>query len=493
MSFEDFKEKKVLIAPLSPITNKLANYLQIEYQMDVIGYIDSFKDGENIIKPKDIRNYNFDVIFIFSPNHFEPIYKTIKTYVSSKNIYKIDVSNNKNYMFEDRLKIMKGTIKKKFVYFNNKNKQIFLKKLSKFMDFIGYKRKKSLFIAEGFIDSNIKHIYLYYIKNKKNAILLTDNKQHYQELKKNNLPVVKLFSWKGYFYTALAKKIYLDHFILDYLEYISNKQITIQLWHGTPLKPIRDRSKFKYTYFISTSDFINKQVFKNVFQSNKFLNYGYPRNDILLTDKEDKLDLILCDNDIYSKVLKNKEENQIVIIYMPTFRENGFDKFPLDFKKLNDDMKKINAYFYVKLHPYVLDKYRDSIKEENYSNVVFYNTSGDIYPILKYVDILITDYSSIAYDFLLLDRPIIFFNYDFDEYVQARKADLGEDLLFDYNEFSPGKKVQTQIDLIKEIVNLKYGNDNFSLHRKKIRNLFFDYVDGKSCERIEKLLKDKKS
>ncbi|ACM92915.1 putative glycerol phosphotransferase [Nautilia profundicola AmH] len=489
MSFEKFKGKRVLIAPYSPLTEKFAKYLKEKFDINSEIYIDSYKEGDKLIKPEDIKNYEIDAVFIFSPNHFDEIYKTIKKYADKNKIYKIDLNSKKEYIYFTHIDILTTKTKDKIAQVRNKNKKKFLKVLSKLLDLIKYKRKISIFIAEGFVDANIKHMYLYYIKNKKDAVLLTDNEEQYKELLKYNLPVVKLFSWRGYLYTALAKKIYLDHFILDYLDYVSNKQITIQLWHGIPIKPIRDRSKYNYNFVVSTSNFLNKEVFKKVFNAKKYLNYGYPRNDILLNKKVNELDLILSDKQIYKQVLENKRDGKTIIIYMPTFRENGFELFPLNFKKLNEEMQKTNAVFYVKLHPYVLDKYRDSIKEENYSNVIFYNTSGDVYPILKYVDILVTDYSSIMYDFLLLNRPMIFFNYDFEEYVEARKRDLGEDLLFDYYKFTPGPKVRTQSELVEEIDNVIRGKDDFKSNREKIKNLFFDFADENSAKRIFSLEK----
>jgi CDP-glycerol glycerophosphotransferase (TagB/SpsB family) len=281
----------------------------------------------------------------------------------------------------------------------------------------------------------------------------------------------------------LAKIIYLDHFIIDYLEYISKSQITIQLWHGIGPKPMQDRSRFSYTYFSSPSKWINETVSKKIFKANSYLNLGYPRNDILLKNEE-KLDLLLCDMNIYNSIHKNKDDNTSIVLYMPTFRENGFSAFPLDFKTLNKSMEEQNIKFYVKLHPYVLSKYRDTIKEQTFSNIIFYNTAGDIYPILKYIDILITDYSSIAYDFLLLNKPIIFFNYDYIEYKQAREASAEKEFLLDYEKDTPGQKVQTQIELINEMAKILEGNDLYSEARIEIRNKLFDYTDGNSCSRI---------
>ncbi len=471
-----FKNKQILIAPYSHLTNKLAAFLKSNLNIEVIGFIDSNKIRNNIYKKEDIKELTFDNLLIFSPNHFQVIYTTLKKHLPIKNIYKIDLINNR-YISFNYTELISQNINSFLTKLYSKSKKLFLKNLSLFIDKFNIKRKLSVFIAEDFIDANIKHLFLYYIKNDKKAILITNNALQILELKKYKLPVAKLYSWQGYFYTALAKKIYLDHFILDYLEYTSSLQITIQLWHGVGLKPIQDRSNFYYNYFISTSKWTNETNFQKVFKAKEFLNLGYPRNDILLKNNEDKLDLILCDMNIYNSIQDNRKNKIKTILYMPTFRENGFDSFPLDFKILNKSMITLNAVFYVKLHPFVLNQYRDSIKKEKFSNIIFYNTQGDIYPILKYIDILVTDYSSIAYDFLFLDRPIIFFNYDYDEYIKIRGNRNNNKFLFDYYDYTPGVKVQTQDTLVYEIRNLVENKDLYTKHREQIKNKFFDYIN----------------
>ena len=150
-----------------------------------------------------------------------------------------------------------------------------------------------------------------------------------------------------------------------------------------------------------------------VVQAKKHLNLGYPRNDLLLKEHE-KLDLLFVNLEIYNLAKENK-----VIVYMPTHRESepsfgnkSVKELPLDLEKLNDFMKKQNAFFILKLHPFVSKLYEN----KNFSNIVFYESQSDIYPVLKYTDILITDYSSVYFDFLLIDKPIIFFDYDYEEY-----------------------------------------------------------------------------
>jgi CDP-glycerol glycerophosphotransferase (TagB/SpsB family) len=105
-------------------------------------------------------------------------------------------------------------------------------------------------------------------------------------------------------------------------------------------------------------------------------------------------------------------------------------------------------------------------------------------PLLFYSDILITDYSSIYFDFLLMDRPMIFYNYDYDDYKDKR------DFLFSYEDNTPGPKVQTQGELLVAIEKYLNNPELDSEIRTKIKNRFHKYPDGKACERTYKLIKE---
>ena len=480
---DKLRGKKVFITPYSPISRKLERFLIKNLEINSLGFIDKSKVEENISKIDILEKVSFDFIVIFSPNHFKEIYKTCLTKTSKNKILKIDFLNN-NYFILDGRKIFLEKINKEIFNKIHNLKKLFFKVFSKFIDFLNIKRDLYLFIGEDHIDSNIKHLYLYYLKSGKKSIILTNNQQQLKELKDNNLPAIKLFSFYGYIKSAFAKAIFLDHFIIDYLEYCSKKQLKIQLWHGVGLKPIRDRSFFNYDYFVSPSQWTNETNFQKVFEAKQFLNLGYPRNDVLLKEKIEKNDLIFCDKKIYNQILEDKKSGLKVVLYMPTFRENGFDSFPLSFDIFNESVKKLKVKFYIKLHPYVLNQYLDSIESfKEYSNIVFYNTQGDIYPILKNIDILVTDYSSIAYDFMFLNKPIIFFIYDYDEYINVREEGIGNKFLFDFYEYTAGDKVKTEIELVDSILkNIKI--DDYNGERIVIRDKFFDYVDSSSSKRI---------
>ena len=134
----------------------------------------------------------------------------------------------------------------------------------------------------------------------------------------------------------------------------------------------------------------------------------------------------------------------------------------------------------MKLHPLMADQ----IHTQNLSHIVYYAPECDIYPALSLVDCLITDYSSIYFDYLLLDRPIIFFPYDFDHYAADERK-----LLFDYIDMAPGQLCKTQIEL-QEALSAP-DTEYWATRRNEVRNKVFDHLDDKAGQRLYNFLRDK--
>ena len=154
---------------------------------------------------------------------------------------------------------------------------------------------------------------------------------------------------------------------------------------------------------------------------------------------------------------------------MPTHRESASSigsatppLLPLDLPYLEEFCSKNNLIFILKLHPFVMQFQENFAPTEGFTNILFHDAVSDIYPLLKYTDLLITDYSSIYFDFLLLDRPIIFFNYDYDEY----SSNMGG-FVYDYCENAPGLQVNTQDHMQIAILKSLRGDAPFSKQRKK--------------------------
>ena len=128
---------------------------------------------------------------------------------------------------------------------------------------------------------------------------------------------------------------------------------------------------------------------------------------------------------------------------------------------------------------------KDFDSPKGFTNVYFHSTQGDIYPTLKYTDLLVTDYSSIYFDFLLLDRPIVFYDYDFKEYINNMGG-----FFYNYEENAPGIKVKTQKEMQDAVIQSLSCMDSFAEQRKLVSDRFHTYKDEYSSNRIiESVLK----
>jgi len=335
---------------------------------------------------------------------------------------------------------------------------------------------------------NAKYFYLFLINNTNEKVYwITSSKREYDLLHSMNLPVVMFPSIKGIYLTLRAKYSF-HHYGSDQINYILQRgQVQFDFWHGTAIKrmrydvagepplPTTGYKKFmckgSAEYIFSTSSYLSKNIIQGAFATtlDKILNFGYPRTDIFgLSDDEN---IEFCKK--YSKELLpyiNKCSSfSNVLLYMPTFRDDDPDYFVkanIDFERMSKALKKINGIFFLKLHPLTkITKIRE------YDNILQISSDVDIYPFLRYTNYLITDYSSIFYDYLLLNKEIIYIPYDFDHYVKSRK------LYFKYDDITPGKKYYTFGEFIDDIPNLhklNFKEERDELSVKFIEDYHFD-------------------
>ncbi len=280
----------------------------------------------------------------------------------------------------------------------------------------------------------------------------------------------------------------ISKYIIDCNRFIfkTNKnQLRIHLTHGTPIKYAGDYCAYcgKLDYVIQISDYfteITKSLFK--VSDNMVLSTGFPRNDILLKKN----------NCIFFREIKRKK----TICWFPTYRNHkshssGKNSFPYgipgvnnekELKELNNYLKKEDVLLVIKLHPAedtsILKKLDfDYIKLLDDSIFDIDHTS--LYHYLSNVDALITDYSSVYYDFLLTKRPIGLAICDIDEYIKTTKI-----IFDDYEEGVAGEYIYSFKDLLTFIHNLATGNDISYENRMKKITLYHKYLDDKSADRI---------
>lgn len=242
---------------------------------------------------------------------------------------------------------------------------------------------------------------------------------------------------------------------------VKGKNMYVQTWHGTPLKrlgldiknvtmPGTDTNKYRenfkneaarWDYLISPNAY-STEIFRSAFAyEGEILEIGYPRNDILL----------LPDNSEKIKQIRKKltiAENQKVILYAPTWRDNQFIKkgaykFDNQFPFTEILEQESDTIILTRLHYLVAEQF----DPKQYGNrVIDVSNYEDISHLYLIADLLITDYSSVMFDFALTKKPMIFYMYDLDSYGQEIRG-FYEGVL---NQL-PGPIIQKRADLISEI------------------------------------------
>ena len=276
---------------------------------------------------------------------------------------------------------------------------------------------------------------------------------------------------------------------------------SFQLWHGIPLKAIgksevastvnMDAEKARYLESVysgydavlATSDYTSAQIFARVFYDGVRVPLGYPRNDPLLR-KPSAFDLLGSDPELLGRIRAHKRAGGKVAFFMPTFRDSGGDPFSdqaLDLARLDAFCREQNLLFVMKLHPYVQVEAASGL-----SHLVLMQSSHDAYPLLGQADLLVTDYSSVYFDFLLTGRPVIYYIYDLEKYLSCDR-----EFMLDFEAVSPGHKVRTQTDLFAAIADvLETGDDGFAMERQTLCTKLFAEQDAGSSRRVCEYVRD---
>ncbi len=327
----------------------------------------------------------------------------------------------------------------------------------------------------------------------------------FKEIEKYNqnekLKKAKLVNYnsKQYFeYYSKAKYMITNSRVSEIVEKREGQEY-IQCWHGTPLKrlgydieleggnamnSLMDmRQKYKedavrFSYLLSPSEFTSEKLATafNLKENNpnaEIVEKGYPRNDFLFNYTEE-------DKNIIKKSLGIEYSTKKIILYAPTWRDNqhtsgvGYTyELGIDFDKLRAELQED---FIILFRPHYF--VANSFNFEKYKGFI-YNVANvdDVNDVYVLADILITDYSSVFFDYANLKRPIIFYMYDLANYKDQIRG-----FYLELNDL-PGEIVEKELDLIKEI---KEKSVNFNYDEKYKRfNQKFNYLDdGNSSKRV---------
>ena len=358
-----------------------------------------------------------------------------------------------------------------------------IKIIIRYMTFIIPRRKSVVIFGSWFgqkFSDNAKYLYLA-CQNDNNlrAIWISKNDGVIKYLNDKGYEAYRWNSLKALYYQLIAKTYFTTTGKEDVQYYLMGSAKHIELWHGIPLKKIMYDNNFfdegnkivknikriinrifnnKY-YVLSSSNQIGS-IYKSAFRvvDKNILQFGQPRNDVFYEENLEDYE--------FPQYFKEKK----IILYMPTHRNEGKTKIDVsklfDLDLIDNICKDNNCIFVVKKH-YYHKKENDNIHE--YNNIVeLTNEDIDSQMLLKYTDILITDYSSCFIDYLLLDKPIIFYNYDMNDYILNDR-----ELYFNYEEITPGVKITNSDDVVIELKKILQGQDNYIEQRAKVKKVFY--------------------
>ncbi|MED3792890.1 CDP-glycerol glycerophosphotransferase family protein [Niallia alba] len=268
------------------------------------------------------------------------------------------------------------------------------------------------------------------------------------------------------------------------------EQIYINTWHGTPLKsmgfdipgnPSHSQNvlrNFLSTQYILSPNEHTTRVFTDSYKlkglyKGEIIEEGYPRIDATINMDPDK----------YNKYLRSLglqlEDNKENILYAPTWKGSNVSKVNNDVLQINADLNYLDQIvgdkfnILVKVHPYL---YKEASKNVELSTKLIPDFV-DTNELLSTVDLLVTDYSSIFFDFLVTDRPILFYMWDSDAYSEERGQYLSNDEL-------PGPILLNIRELAEAISNIKSLQNSYKKNYEAMKQKFVNHDDGKVTERV---------
>lgn len=329
------------------------------------------------------------------------------------------------------------------------------------------------------------------------AVWLTHSPEVVEKLKSRGRRVYYINSFLGLWYMLRAGVGVVSHGLVDLNRYACARIGIIETWHGIPMKPVllsdpketsirRYRLKgvlkllfpfigvgMNYSRFAAicgSSEFTNR-ILERVFGSNSnILSTGFPRLDGFYST-------IMPDRIAYDKQCGKR-----VGIYMPTYRRpsefNIVGYFKEEVEKLDKILNARNVKMYVRIHPFDLEK--SGLDFSSYQAVELLDDSmvDDLYSVLANFDFLITDYSSILFDFLCLERPVFLLTPDRESYLSSNGA-----FVFDYFDLSLpiAKDWQSMADLLVGDYDIK--------RLPVLREKFHRFNDGCNSNRLVEEIK----
>jgi CDP-glycerol glycerophosphotransferase len=275
----------------------------------------------------------------------------------------------------------------------------------------------------------------------------------------------------------------------------------VQLWHGISIKEVALKSPTRldeltlfrtqmldscgpYAAFVGSSAEAEDE-WRRWFGFERYANVGYPRSDVLLREPTER-DLLNIDTPAFELARAARRAGARCVLYVPTFRDQlkGSWIYDAGLAEMAATLAARGDQLLVNLHP--LEQAELPRLVAQYPQVRFLRQHCDLYPLLREVDLLVTDYSSLMFDFLPLGRPILFYRPDHERYITESRP------LYDAKlKALPGALCATL-----EALLAAFAGDAVSLDapykpvREELAARLFDCIDDQASVRVARLVED---
>ncbi len=366
---------------------------------------------------------------------------------------------------------------------------------------------------------NAKYLILYLKQEhpEVDAIFVTRSADVLSALQNNGIRAATLKSARGVWSILRARRVFITHSTLDLHPVLIGGSEIIQLWHGTPLRKISYDADWSgvaksnplqnlvrrlvYTIFpylydavvfdricISAENVRPSYLTAFEISAEKTVVTGQPRNDCLVS-ATDPAPEFFPELDLLHRLRK---ESDIIAAWLPTHRAPT----PLDISDLLFDygfdqeaceslLERWNARLVLKPHFIERDALAAKLRPSN--RILIYDPV-DPYPLLRYSDVLLTDYSSVYFDYLLLDRPLVFTPFDKERYLRDVAG-----LYYDYDDVTPGPQCRNWPEVLTALdesfaVLRGHRIDPHAENRQRIRDRFNQYQERFSQRVAERFI-----
>ncbi|RKO63034.1 putative glycosyl/glycerophosphate transferase [Caldibacillus debilis GB1] len=307
------------------------------------------------------------------------------------------------------------------------------------------------------------------------------------------IPYIQRFSLKWLIYMARAE-YWITNSRMPLWLTKPKHTVYVQTWHGTPLKklaldmnevhmPGTNTEKYKKNFtkesakwdFLLSPNAYSTEIFRRAFNFHKtIIESGYPRNDYLYNYNREDVEKI--------KKQLNLPLDKKVILYAPTWRDNQFyqvGKYKFNLRLDLDLMKeKLGEEYILLLRMHYL--VAESLDLSRYEGFAFdVSKVQDIRELYVISDMLITDYSSVFFDYANLKRPMLFYVYDIDEY-----RDVLRGFYFDIEKEAPGPLVYSTEEIIENVNKLKNNDESINEAINRFYKKFCYLDDGEATKRV---------